>query len=884
MKPTTYDIFKSANDAICIIDLGGVIIDCNESAEKLYGYNNYHLTGKSFSLLLPKERRSELDNIINNIQAAKSIEPFESERITSEKKIIKVSSVFSPIRNETGKIVCISCIERKLVKMESVANKAHELLETAPDAMIIVNAKGKIIFANKQTETLFGFTKEELLDNEIETLFPSRFASYHEKLIRSYIDHPDTRSLNYRVDLLGKRKDGTEIPVEISLSPVTTTEGAFISAAIRDVTDRKQSEQKVEALLQRINLITRAVKLGIFERDLTTGEMTCDENFYKIYELNPSQPFTIDAFTNALHPQDRDRVLANINNAVKNKLPELNQEFRIFTPGGEEKYILNKTLFISDENGNIIKTIGSNWDITDLQRTREALQESGRKMNALLQSTREGIYLYDTNLRLILMNEQGEKFAEMRSGEKAKIGQHVSEFTREDEIESVEKILQRVLEGHACDIERNIPSKDGSLWLHLTYNPVKENNEIIGVCIVARDVTELVHSRENLVAARQRAEQSERLQEQFLANMSHEIRTPLNGIVGMSNLLLNTPLNDQQKEFLHSILHSSDSLLFLINDILDLSKIKAGKFRLEKIPMDVFDVIEELAAPFKIKAQEKGIRLSVMMDPFIPRVVLGDPHRLGQVLNNLLSNAIKFTDTGFTKLEVELAEKVGGNIVLDFIVSDTGIGIDEQLLEHVFESFAQEGTDTARKFGGTGLGLAITKRLAELQGGSISVTSTKGKGSRFVVSIPYEMANEKDVKKKEISASLPDTNEKPDFTGKRVLVAEDNDVNQQVIRHLLNDYGIEATLVADGKQAIETLEADPSFDLILLDLRMPVMDGFQALAWIRQKLKLSVPIIVLTASVLRDERDRCLEIGANDYQAKPFSRPVLLQCLKKFLV
>jgi CheY-like chemotaxis protein len=299
--------------------------------------------------------------------------------------------------------------------------------------------------------------------------------------------------------------------------------------------------------------------------------------------------------------------------------------------------------------------------------------------------------------------------------------------------------------------------------------------------------------------------------------------------------------------------------------------------------MNVYDVIEEVTAPFKIKAQEKGIRLSVMMDPFIPRAVLGDPHRLVQVLNNLLSNAIKFTDKGFTKLEVELAKKSAGKVLLNFIVSDSGIGIGEQQLEHIFESFAQEGSDTARKFGGTGLGLAITKRLIELQGGSISVNSTKGVGSRFMVGIPYEMSSVQVVSTKEKIITPPSISEKPDFTGKRVLVAEDNEVNQQVIRHLLKDYGIEVILVADGKKAIETLEADPYFDLILLDLRMPVMDGFQALSWIRQKLNLPIPVIVLTASVLRDERDRCLEIGANDYQVKPFSRPVLQQCLQKFL-
>lgn len=669
--------------------------------------------------------------------------------------------------------------------------------------------------------------------------------------------------------------------ISLSITHFPLKEGNKVTGllvTIRDVTENKQIERSQQALLKRYNLATSAIKLGIYELDVASGEAHWDTNLYQIFELEPDTSVNMELWQSFIHPDCRKDVLDKLNNSIRNKDAEIELDLRIITAKGNHKYILSKMLFLPDESGNTTRVIGANWDVTEKERAKEELLHSERKMRALLQSTREGFYLYDTDLKLILINEQGERFAKMRSGKVPSIGQHVTEFTRPDEIESVIEILNKVLTGQTHDIERNVQAEGNSLWLHLTYNPVKEDNRIIGICLVARDVTELVHSREEMIAARQRAEQSEQLQEQFLANMSHEIRTPLNGIVGMSNLLLNTPLNEEQQEFLRTILHSSDTLLFLINDILDLSKIKAGKFKIEKIPMNIFQVVEEAAAPFRAKAQEKGIRFSVMMDPFIPKTLSGDPHRLMQVLNNLLSNAIKFTQEGMVKLEVEVVDRDDDTAWLDIAVSDTGIGIDDEKLQFVFESFAQEGSDTARRFGGTGLGLAITKRLAELQGGTISVNSSKGKGSRFIVRVPYDII--KDVKS-EIPIPQTPKKENLDFRGKRVMVVEDNQINQQVFSHLLKDYGIQVTLAGNGKQAIEILEAGASYDLILLDLRMPEMDGFQTLAYMRQKLKLQTPIIVLTASVLRDERQRCLDLGATDYLSKPIPRPVLQQRLSQ---
>ncbi|MCU7548437.1 ATP-binding protein [Chitinophagaceae bacterium LB-8] len=747
--------------------------------------------------------------------------------------------------------------------------------KTSTEAYVMLDAQFNIVRANQTFVDTFpvlpgrdvriGEYLPGLVDNHLKEMLESNLQTVlkGEQLEIEQIRHTDTGDITLCV---------THFPI-IEGDKVTG-----ILVTVRDITKNKLAEKNQEALLKRYNLATSAIKLGIYDLDVVANVGHWDHNLYQIFELDPETPVNMELWQSFIHPACKEAVIEKVQNSIKNKDSELELDLRIITAKGNQKYLLNKMLFLPDEKGEITRIIGANWDVTEKEKAKEELLNSERKMRALLQSTREGFYLYDPDLNLILINEQGEKFAEMRSGKVPRIGQHVTEFTRPDEIESVIGILKKVLAGNAHDIERHVQANGRSIWLHLTYNPVREDDRIIGVCLVARDVTDLVHTREEMTAARTRAEQSEQLQEQFLANMSHEIRTPLNGIVGMSNLLLNTPLNEEQQEFLKTILHSSDTLLFLINDILDLSKIKAGKFKIEKIPMNIFQVVEEASAPFRAKAQEKGIRFSVMMDPFIPKTLSGDPHRLMQVLNNLLSNAIKFTNEGTVKLEVEVVDKDDDTAWLDIAVSDTGIGIDDEKLQFVFESFAQEGSDTARRFGGTGLGLAITKRLAELQGGTISVHSTKGQGSRFIVRVPYDIMKDT---KSEVQTIVAPKKENLDFRGKRVMVVEDNQINQQVFSHLLKDYGIQVTIAGNGKQAIEILEAGASYDLILLDLRMPEMDGFQTLAYMRQKLKLETPIIVLTASVLRDERQRCLDLGATDYLSKPIPRPILQQRLSQ---
>lgn len=392
--------------------------------------------------------------------------------------------------------------------------------------------------------------------------------------------------------------------------------------------------------------------------------------------------------------------------------------------------------------------------------------------------------------------------------------------------------------------------------------------------------TELTKRKEteaSLIEAKEKAENSERSKELFLANMSHEIRTPMNAIMGFATLLTDSKLTKEQEEWVHAIKYSSDNLLHIINDILDFSKIEAGKLELEEKHINLGDVVQSSVSMFRTKAKEKKIGLDYTMDPAIPNIVSGDAIRLNQVLLNLLSNAIKFTDKGQIKLEVKRMKRADSSIWVEFSISDTGIGIPSEQLSSLFESFTQASKEIANKYGGTGLGLAITKRLVELQGGTIQAVSIDKQGSCFTFNLPF--GEVKDFERHiEAASSAVDFSK---VAGKRVLLVEDNALNQQLAKLVLGKWKIDISIAENGKVAVEMLEKE-NYDLILMDIQMPEMDGYAATAYIRATLQNKIPIIAMTAHALTDEKEKCLKAGMNDYVSKPFSPQELLGKINKY--
>ena len=578
-------------------------------------------------------------------------------------------------------------------------------------------------------------------------------------------------------------------------------------------------------------------------------------------------------FTSILDPRWKERVFENYYSQYLHLIDETIYEFPIVNKNGYKKWVEQCAVLIM-ENGKpigfhcIVRDISDKKQIQfELEETEKNLKHQQFQLQSVLDNTTSIIFIKDLQGKYTVANKRFMDLLQVQKNQV--IGFTDYNLTSKDQADYFTSLDTKVIsERKPIEVEQIIEGPNGPVNLLLVKFPLfDQNNNVFGVSGIATDISERTQYQKELISARQSAESAKLLQEQFLANMSHEIRTPMNGIQGMTNLLLESSLNNVQEKYATIIKRSVNNLLVIINDILDFSKIQAGKLSIEEIAFDIRESVDAIRPLFAHRLEKKGLEFELNMDEKVPNYLVGDSYRLNQVLVNLVGNAIKFTEKGKIVLSVSIKNETDNSGVIRFSVKDSGIGIEEEKLKLVFESFSQAGVDVARKYGGTGLGLTISKQLVELQNGSIWVTSKYGEGSEFIFELPYRFASENDVTG---MRRLNDINFSKLLIGRKVLVAEDNSVNQILIDHVLKSVGVFPTIVNNGKEAIGKLKKGESFDVILMDLQMPILDGYKTTDFIRKELKIDTPIVAMTATAMKGEFEKCLEVGFTDYMSKPF--------------
>lgn len=520
--------------------------------------------------------------------------------------------------------------------------------------------------------------------------------------------------------------------------------------------------------------------------------------------------------------------------------------------------------------------------ITETKEFEEKVKRSEKRYRDLFNHSQALICTHDLNGRLMTVNPAICKV--LGYEEQEMLGRSIRDFVPEKHQARFEEEYIRAFReaSNAVSGEFCVLSKDGEeiYLLYKNYRMEESGSEpyVIGF---AQDITERIRTEKELRVTKQLTDEMARAKESFLAHMSHEIRTPMNGILGIASLLNKTKLDPQQRNYLKLIQESAGNLLVIVNDILDLEKIVAGKLQLERIPFKIVDKIATTIQSFIYRAEEKELGLIFQNSIPADMVVEGDPYRLSQVLNNILSNALKFTDEGHINIITGIREhNEEGDIMVEITIQDTGIGIGKDQLRTIFEPFEQADATISRKYGGTGLGLAICKNMIEMQNGELLVDSEEGKGSAFTIRVPYLLSIE--------AMAENDINQEIDYKslGKRkVLVAEDVELNQFLARHILESWDFEVVIAANGREALEAME-QTSFDCILMDVQMPEMDGIEATQHIRRlpdPRKADIPIIALTANALKGDSEKYLAAGMTDYLAKPFDEARLFRVISRNL-
>ena len=724
---------------------------------------------------------------------------------------------------------------------------ASSLIEASLDPLIAIDAEGKITDMNQAKVDVTGISRDNLIGSNFFDYFtePEKAREvYLEVFTKGYItDSP----------LTFRHKDGKLTDVLFNGSVYKNEQGNILGAVVvaRDIAEQRWATDlraaNRELAFQNNEKEKRAAELIIANKELVFQNEEKEKRAAELILANRELVFQNEEKEKRAAELAIADIELDFQNEEKEKRATANKELELFS--NSLKLASQYARSLIEASLDPLFTISPAGKITDMNNA--SVNITGRSREQLI-----GTDFFDY-------------------------------FTEPDKARTAYQ--QVFAKGFVTDYPLVI--RDHKLTDVLLNGSVykDEQGQVLGVVVVARDITEQKRIATELTeaivfaelavgiaeeakikaeSATLIAETAVKAKQQFLSNMSHEIRTPMNAIIGFTKVLLKTDTSQKQREYLQAIKMSGDALIVLINDILDLAKVDAGKMIFEQTPFRMALSLSAMLHLFEPKIREKNLDLVKEYDTKIPEVLLGDPVRLHQIILNLVSNAVKFTNKGKITVGVKLLSEDDKNATIEFSVKDTGIGISQNKIERIFDNFQQASSGTSRLYGGTGLGLAIVKQLVEAQDGTISVTSKVDEGSTFGFILRFQKT------KAEVEAEAELLELDPEMKSIRVLVVEDIALNQLLMRTLLDDFGFECDIAANGKIAIDKLRTK-KFDIVLMDLQMPEMNGFEATEYIRNTLNSAIPIIALTADVTTVDLAKCKAVGMNDYIAKPVDEKIL---------
>jgi PAS domain S-box-containing protein len=873
-------IVEGSGDAILSHTPDGIVRTWNRGAEAILGYSAADAIGRHVSEVVVLDGVAQLPNVGTACQC-------DTACFRNDRRRIPVSMTCYPIQGLSGTVAGTAMIlrdisEHKRVELALQESEARLLVmaDGCSTPIWLGDAEGNPLFVNRAVKEFLGQNDEVDGQKWQLLLHPDDAPNYMEAYQSSLRRHA-----SFRGEVRFRRGDGEWRWAAAYAEPRMSADGEFLGhlGLFADITAAKETEQTLRfqhSLLRAIHEVSPDAILVVDNRSRIVSHNT------KLLETWRVPPAAIS------YAPAEDSLLGSAVDMVKDPDAFLKRVQELYADPDavdlceiemkDGRTLERHSSSLRDENGN--HTLGRVWffrDITERKRAEAAIQASEETFRQLAENISQVFWMNATNPKELLYVSPAYEQVWGRTRESLyRSPMSWTDAIHPDDVEKARQIFDRQMKGEPVDSEYRILTPDGrEKWIADRAFPVRdESGRLIRVVGLAEEITERKRYEAELIQAREGADAANLAKSRFLANMSHEIRTPMNGIIGMIELLLQTGLAPEQRRYAAVAQASARTLLSLIDDILDISKIEARKVTLENLAFHLPETVESVVQLFAHQAGQKGLALSSSISPEVPEFLRGDPHRLRQVLTNLCANAIKFTHAGEVRLDAVLESRNDSAATVRFSVADTGIGIQPEKAESLFAPFTQADASTTRKYGGTGLGLAICKQLVEMMGGVIGVDSREGTGSTFWFTAVFDIAAQ-EVKK---DYREPATAGAQTLREARILVAEDNAVNRDVAVAQLRVLGCQAHAVNDGAAAAEAVRQG-GYDLVLMDCEMPVMDGFEATRRIRASENAGIPIIALTAHAISGDRDRCLSEGMNDYLSKPVELKRLAEVLARWL-
>jgi two-component system, sensor histidine kinase and response regulator len=769
------------------------------------------------------------------------------------------------------------------------------LFESMSDAVFIVGTDGKFLEVNQVACERLGYLREELLARDPSEI---ELPESTPRLVRTRLDIDRADSLVYETRHV--RSDGSQVPVEVHARRISLDGGRVTLSTARDISERKEAESQLKAAMAFSNGLVRTanailvvfdVNGAVREWNPTAAEITG----YGLKDLEERNWFEV------VVPRQRyPQVWAEFDRLREGGFP-CTFESPIVTKSGEERYVVWQNSQVVDENG-VANIVSFGVDITARRQAEEALRLNMVRQRTILSSLHAGVLVENDAGIVESLNEYWLRLFNCPKTIEDLVGLSSTEFIGHwvthlgdpmAEAQRIHSILAAGMPSHDEELDLG----NGRTALR-DFIPIFLDGTPAGRVWTLRDITDskqaqiqLERLNRVLEERTRQAELANKAKSEFLANMSHEIRTPMNAIMGLSHLVLGTELTATQLNYMTRIQDSSQLLLGLLDDILDISRVEAGKLRIEQSDFDLARLVEHVRGLVTERAQAKELAVCFDLPEGVPTRLVGDSLRLSQVLINLANNAVKFTEHGGISVSIRVQDRRGDGPTLRFVVEDTGVGIAPEVVPRLFQPFSQADSSTTRRFGGSGLGLVISKRLVELMGGEITASSTVGVGSTFTFTVPLTLQDRRTTHETTTTERDTSSSKAPVDSllvrlppaGSRILLVEDNENNRIVAGDMLELDGYVVEYAANGREAVsKALAPEAAFDLILMDVQMPILDGIEAARQIRRE-KVQVPIVAMTAHAMDSERQRCIDSGMNDHIAKPFDPAMLRALLARWL-